>query len=296
MSPSKPTDVAQLRKMFVRTFGADFELLSDRVTEKNGDRFWRATVKAKHSGGFTFRYKFQRVNYGYKYGSNEYWVVVGESGCRRMMFFGTRPDMCVEDAIVISIQISDYVINHTFTTVSIYPQHFTSSYTGMEDLKTDAVDNPLADRMKFLGRQVRGSVYRDLRTVGVDYRAVFEARDAGQFNLQLAPQLPEGLRDFKNDRLADPIPINVVGDKESILTVAAEEHIWESDDAPDPSLNPRGSSSGGRNHYEKVLMLRPGDRISVTYCTMRLPNRREMELLADQVTPIVKSLPFSPDK
>src|SRR5213596_2217793 len=82
----KPANVALLRKQFVQAFGADFELLRDETKEEDGAKYWLATVQAKRSGSFSFRFKFQRVNYGYKYADNEYRVVVGEKGCKRMLF------------------------------------------------------------------------------------------------------------------------------------------------------------------------------------------------------------------
>lgn len=293
----KPANVAQLRQMFIQTFGADFELLGDEVKAAAGEKYWLARVKAKRSGSFSFRYKFQRVNYGYKYGDNEYRVVVGEHGCKRMLFYGFHPDMCVGDAIVLHIQISDYVINYRFSKLSIYRTPFSSSYTGVEDLKVDEVDNPLANHLKFLGRTVNPKLRRDLRAAFVDYRAVFEAKEPGEFKLHLSARLPDALQEFNRKREEEnAIPVIIVAEQDPTLTIAAEEYIWESDDAPDESYHPQSASLGGRNHPYGVLMLHPGDRISLTYGGMWLPTRQGLEALSDQVKPIIEKRPFFGDR
>jgi hypothetical protein len=290
----KPANVVQLRKLFVQTFGADFELLSDEVEEGAGGKFWVPTVKATRSGSFTFRYKFQRVNYGYKFSDNEYRVVVGEKGCKRTLFYGFHPDMCVGDSIVLRIQIDNYVTRHSFSKVSRFKTDFSSSYTGMEDMVTGEIDNPLAAHLKLLGRTARASIRRDLRYVSVDYRAVFEAKDPGQFKLQLSALVPDALREFdkKNVGSSHAIPIMIVAGDEPLRTIATEEHIWESDLAPDESYHPQSSSAGGRNHEAGVLMLHTGDKITLSYRGMWLPTREGMETLSLQVKPIIEKLPF----
>ena len=285
------TNIAQLRKMFVQKFGADFELLSDRVGEVERERYWIVTARAKRSGTFTFRYKFQRVNYGYKYGDNEYHLEVGDKGCKRMLFFSTRPDICVGDSIILHFQISDYVVNHTFTNVSSFPTYFTSSYTGMEGLQDEVVANPLGQHLKYLGRTVRSSIRRDLRYSAVDFSAIFEAANPGKVDLVLSADVPDALGEFHTQSQGVSFHMVVVPEGEPITTVVGLEHIWESDYAPDESHKPRSSSFGSRTHGQEVLMLHAGDRISLTYGAMSLPTRSGMEELSLQVKPVIKAAP-----
>jgi hypothetical protein len=282
------TNIDQLRKMFVQTFGADFELASDKTSDGKDGKYWVVTVKAKRSGSFTFRYKFQRLNYGYKFADNEYRVEVGEKACKRMLFFGFHPDMCVGDSIVLHIDISDYVVKHKFLNAGIYKTSFTSSYTGLEGLQAHDVENPLMAHLKFLGGNIRPSIYRDLRTVAVDFRAVFEAREPGNVNLQLSATVPELLREYYRPDEINSIPITIVAETEPITMVANEEHLWESDDAPDQSYDPRSGSLGGKNHYSDLLMLHTGDRVSLTYCGMKLPTGKDLEKVSNGVKPVIK--------
>jgi hypothetical protein len=282
------TNIDQLRKMFVQTFGADFELLSDKTSVGKDGKYWVVTVKARRAGSFAFRYKFQRLNYGYKFADNEYRVEVGEKGCKRMLFYGFHPDMCVGDAIVLHINISDYVVKHRFLNVDRYKTSFNSSYTGLEDLQTDEVVNPLGTHLKFLGRNIRPSIYRDLRRVAVDFRAVFEAMEPGNVNLQLSAAVPDQLRDYYKTEQINSVPIVIVAENEPITIVANEEHIWESDDAPDESYHPRSGSLGGKNHYSDLLMLHTGDRVSLTYCGVKLPTGNGLDKVSNEVRPVIK--------
>jgi hypothetical protein len=295
VSESESAKVTRLRALFIRTFESDVHLITDTVEEEGGDKYYVVTAIAKRSGNFTFRYKFRRVNYGYKFGDNEYHVVVGDDGCKRMLFYGFHPDLCVNDAIVLHFQISDYVVDHSFSKRSRFPEFFQSSYTGMEDLVAEEVDNPADKHMRYLGRTTNPSILRDLRSVAVTYRAIFQAAEPGRFTLKLAPVVPDVLLEFqKSEPREYSIPIVVVSENEPLVSTAEEEHIWESDLAPDESFHPRSSSVGARNHVAPVLKLRTGDRVSLTYSTMGLPTGKGLEDAARKVKPQIQIAPATP--
>jgi hypothetical protein len=107
--------------------------------------------------------------------------------------------------------------------------------------------------------------------------------------LKLAPVVPEALKEFqKSEQLEYSIPIVIVSENEPVVATAEEEHIWESDLAPDESYHPRSASMGGRNHNAPVLKLRTGDRISLTYSIMGLPTGKGLEDAAHKVTPKIQ--------
>jgi hypothetical protein len=286
---SQSVKVTRLRAMFIETFEPDFHLITDTVKEERGDKYYVVTAIAKRGGNFTFRYKFRRLNYGYKFGDNEYHVVVGASDCKRMLFYGFHPDMCVDDAIVLHFQINDYVTNHSFSKMSRFPEFYQSSYTGLEDLVTEEVDNAADKHLRYLGRTINPSIRRDLRSVAVTYRAVFEAAGPGRFTLKLSSVVPEALQVFQKPEPADySIPIVIVAENEPLVATAEEEHIWESNLAPDESYHPRSASMGGRDHNAPVLELRTGDRVSLTYSIMDLPTGKGLEDAAHKVIPKIQ--------
>ena len=59
--------------------------------------------------------------------------------------------------------------------------------------------------------------------------------------------------------------------------------------------NARWSSAGGASYPTSVLMLRPGDKISLPYGNTRIPNTKETLEFVPQVEPVIHMLPFAID-
>lgn len=291
-SQATKTNLPQMRKTFVEAFGADFDLLSDEVREKAGNKYWLATVRPKRSGNFVFRYKFRRINYSYKYSDNEFPIKVGDEGCSRTLSYGLRPDICLGDSLVVPISINDNLVNHTFTNVSRFVTADRSEFNELGGLILDRLqsENPTKAHLKYVGRTVRPSIERGLRYVQVSFQAVFEAVDMGSFELHMSPRLPAELREFASENpTSTKTPINIVASGIPITALAASEQVLESDEEQNPIV----SSAGGRSYQTSKLTLRPGDQIILTYCMMRLPTSRGLEKLADEVEPIIVQRPFS---
>jgi hypothetical protein len=79
--------------------------------------------------------------------------------------------------------------------------------------------------------------------------------------------------------------IVVVPTDAPITAIVHEESVWQTDEASD---SPRSSSSGGTSYPVAVLMLRPGDRFSLTYGGLTAPSRREVHDAAPEVAPAIR--------
>ncbi|HEY7543279.1 MAG TPA: hypothetical protein VID27_00265 [Blastocatellia bacterium] len=285
------TDVNELRKSFVEIFGQDFELLSDEVREKSGGKYWLAIVRTKRSGTFIFRHKFEQP-YSYRYQDRECRIFVGEKGCSRTLRHDLRPQyFCVGDRVIIPFLIGDRLTNHAFSRVSRFPHYYYGPFESGLDER--GVDNPIQDHLKYLGRESHVAVDRSGREASVTFNAFFEAAEVGRFNFSLSPHIPGEMQHYSGKAPQLFITSVVIVPQESPVTaLVAEESIYEKDEN---SENPRVSSSGGTDYPTSVLMLRPGDRVSLNYGRTHIPNNKQTQDLVKEVEPVIKLLPFSID-
>lgn len=281
------TSVNELRKSFIQTFGEDVELLSDEVREKYGGKYWLAVVRPKRSGTFIFRHKFEQTR-SYRYQDNECRITVGEKGCSRTLRYDLRPQLfCVGDSVIIPFILGDQIISHTFSRVSRFPKYYESPFeSGLDERK---VDNPTGDHLRYIGRDSHVAVHRDGRESSVSFNTFFEAVETGRFNLSIEPRIPGRMQHYPGKPPQHFITSVIIVPKESpVIALIASESVHGVE-------NERWSSSGGTNYPTSVLVLRPGDRISLTYGWTRIPNNEETRALVKEVEPVIKLLPFSID-
>ncbi len=279
------TDVNELRKSFVQTFGEDVDLVSDEVREMSGAKYWLACVRAKKSGTFIFRHKFEQTR-TYRYMDIECRITVGEKGCSRTLRPDLRPQLfCIGDSVIIPFTLGDQIISHSFSRISRFPNYYESSFDGPSDDRK--IDNPAANHLRYTGRDSHVAVHRHGREASVEFNAFFEAINIGRFNLSLSPRFPGAMRHdpgkppqlFVTSVIIVPKEAPVIGVIASVSVHGVENERW--------------SSAGGAGYPTSVLMLRPGDRISMTYGRTVIPNDKETQGLVKEVEPVIKLLPFS---
>lgn len=293
--------IEELRASFVEAYGRDFELVADAVREKDGTPFWLAFVRPKRSGEFVFRHRFETPGYGYRYHDNEMRVFVSEKGSRRELRNDLRPQtFCVGDTVIIPILVAERVVNHSFRRDSRFPQYYTSPFQNHLDER--AISSPAQVRgpdgspvLRYLGRESRDSVHRGGDRTSLSFTAFFEAIGVGRLDLELTPRLPPVLAGPGDQPQRDQRPVRsivVVPADAPITAIVHEESVWQTNEASD---SPRSSSSGGTSYPVSVLMLRPGDRFSLTYGGLTAPSRREVHDAAPEVEPAIRVGTFRVD-
>jgi hypothetical protein len=289
-SQAKVTDIDELKKNFVRTFGEDFDLLRDEVREKTGAKYWLAVVRPKRSGTFIFRHKFEQTR-SYRYMDAECRIRVGERGCSRALRYDLRPQLfCVGDSVIIPIIIGDHIISHTFSRVSRFPRFYESQIESVLDDR--GVDNPAGGHLKYIGREAVVAVHRDGKEASVQFVAVFEAVETGSFNLGLSPRIPGRMQHYPGKEAQHFVTSVVIVPREvPVIALIASESV----EGSDKRTEPRSSSLGGTGYPTSVLVLRPGDRISLIYGLTRIPNNKKTQALVKEVEPVMERLSFSID-
>ena len=147
--------------------------------------------------------------------------------------------------------------HHTFRRVSRFPEYFVSPFQTAFDSRPIEAAATLPV-LKYLGREAHAATNRSGTRTTVQFLAFFEAVGAGRINLELSPRWPASPQQAQIITHS----IIVVPPDSPITALVAEESTSESDEA---SETPRASSSGGNNYRVSVTMLRPGDRISLSY-------------------------------
>jgi len=285
----------ELRRQFAEAFSLDFDLVRDEVREKDGAPYWLAHARAKRSGEFVFRHLFETPHYGYRYHDDEMRVFVSESGCRREVRDDLRPQpFCVGDTVIIPILVADRVVDHTFRNVSRFPRYYSSPFRSELGAALSVSEESPAGVpfLRTIGREMHHSVHRGLNRTSLHFQVFFEALEVGRFDLELSPRLPVALAGHSGPGSAVRRSIVIVPRGAPIAELVAEESVYETDEK---SENPRVSSSGGTSYPVSVLMLRPGDRFSLTYGEMVVPATEETLEAAREVTPAIQGRPFSLD-
>lgn len=277
----------ELRQAFVQTYSPDFELVSDEVREHDGRTYWLASVKATRSGEFVFRHGYESPGYGHRYHDNECRIFIGEKGCRRELSESLRPQtFCVGDTAILPMLVGKGLTHHTFRRVSRFPEYYVSPFQTALDSRPIGISG-LSSVLTYLGREAHPATNRSGTRTTVQLVAFFEAAGTGRLNLELSPRWPASMQQAR----VLTHSILVVPPDSPITALVAEESTLESDEA---SETPRASSSGGNNYRVSVTMLRPGDRISLSYGTaVVMPGAEAAD--AAQVEPVVHARPFAAD-
>jgi hypothetical protein len=288
---TKPGDLDQLRRDFVAVVGKDFELVKDEMKERSnasgGGTYWLAHIKPKRPGSFKLIYRYNYNVPHYSHVEREFGLNVGRKGCRRgVPNYGSYHRFCVGDTIIFPVAIYNFT-EHAFSLTS---QEYTPEddavwekvYPASVDVGADQsrVINPVAEQLKYVG----SSSYRLLHRNGgytLEGYAVFEVQSPGRFNLTVSANYP----DLQSAVLSGVgasggVPIMVVS-RDTAVTLLASHH-----EVRGYTMGFNGkeyvSSVSGDAYMVDLMILQPGDRISVKYfTTIRSPNYERRERAAN---------------
>jgi hypothetical protein len=293
-APGVTPDTARLRQALATAFGEEFEIvrteLSTGIAERGGT-FWLVHARPRRSGDYELRYRYQyrdRVRPHdplYTHVEHTSYVRVGASGCWRRR---EGKDVCLGDTIILPFVVDDYT-GHTFT---LGRRGSTASGGAGEREpppplemapEVDSVANPLSAHLRYLGTTSQEMLRRS-GGGSVVYSAEFQAVAPGSFNLSLNG----------GASAAGSIPIVIVPRGQPVTVLLANETVVGTDQL-------QGFSSHTGNQYlTALLLLQPGDRISLEYRHHTFSARQEREQGSragrmEDVVPVITRLPFHLD-
>lgn len=302
--PKQP-DATALRSKFVTAFGRDFDLVKDefktRVNESSGESYWLAYAKPKHAGYFYLQYRYRYNDKLYSHVEREIRFGVGPKGCRRgPPYAGTYSRFCLGDTVIVAVVIDRYT-EHEFKLVKAEPlndekdwETFDDKHPAVRDQGLDQtqIANPAAEHLKYVGSRSHKMLHRSLGYT-LELHADFEAVGPGRFNL-LVSSSPQNVRPGAN--AVGSVPIIVVARATPVTLLAGHEEVRGF------ALGYDGreyeSSTSGNSYMTNVIIMQPGDRISLRYfSTVR---GREFESGPDardpseNLKPVISVHPFSP--
>lgn len=287
-------DTARLHRALAAALGEDFRIvhteLSSGLHERAGT-FWLVHATPRRSGMYELRYRYDYRDLArpedplYTHVEHTSSIRVGERGCRRRLQ-GT--DICLGDTIILPFVVSD--TGHTFALTFREPS--ADGFTGYVDTQaapgTEPVPNPLSAHLRYLAthryempnraRTGRG------RTVT---SAEFVAVAPGRFNLSLS----------STPSAAGSVPIVIVPRGQPVTVLLANERITAS------HATQRFASHWGNQYLTTVLLLQPGDRITLEYTPPGTTDALEpfsastgaADSLAGSNAPVIARFPFQVD-
>jgi hypothetical protein len=275
------SDSASLRASFLAAFGNDFELVKDemrsRTNEQGGGSYWLAYVKPRGPAYFTLQYSFKRDDKHYSHEERDIYVAVAPKGCRRgPPSSGVYHRFCMGDTIIVPVFVlgaSDHEFKLTKQTPAADEDWRTAEErypeSGADRLDKSAVENP-ADSLRFLGRSSHKMLHRNSGYT-LQLHAHFEAVKPGKFNLLVGTATAGTAR----DKHPGGVPIIVVDRNTPLTLIAGREAVRGF------TMGHNGqeyvSSTSGNSYMTGLIVLQPGDRISVLYLSARRGPRLERD-------------------
>ena len=271
---SVPPDSASLRSSFLAAFGNDFELIKDGITprtnEQGGGMYWLAYVKARQPGYFALQYSFKRDDKHYSHEEREIHITVAPKGCRRgPPSSGVYPRFCMGDTIIVPVLVAG-ASSHQFKLTKQAPaadedwKTFDERYPDFRnrDLDKTPVTNP-SESLRYVGRRSHKLLHRRPGYT-LQLFADFEAVKPGRFNLLVSSSAYSG-RAEKTP--GGSIPIIVVDRSSAVTLIAGREEVRGF------TMGNNGqeyvSSTSGNSYMTNLILLQPGDRISILYLSVR---------------------------
>jgi hypothetical protein len=313
--PPVRRDATQLRRALARALGGEFEIVRDELTRRStyysGGGFWLVHVRPKRAGQFSLKYVYEYDDPFDKSGEPHARVErtialgVGPRGCwRRPEHMASRYEPCLGDTIILPIALDAYkteYAGHTFefTVHSVAPEAAPAGPEKWEEdlarqqeagLDKEAVANPSAEHLKYLGRTTHIMPHRAPGYTAVSY-ATFEAVKPGRFNLSLGASAPGVPPDGHPG--GGSVPVIVVERGTPVTWLAAQESVSDH--------KGRFSSHWGENYLTSPVIMQPGERLTLPFHSFSRrgskseskPNERE---LARNVAPVIHRHPFHIDR
>ncbi len=246
-----PPDTAQLRQALAGVLGDDFEIvraeLHAGLRERSGT-FWLAHLRPRRAGDYVFRYtyayidRFRSERPLYTHVEHTAAIRIGEAGCLRR----AGRDACLGDVVIVPVVAGDAVgpfAGHVFELTRRGPGQDLVS-TQVEE-RVDPRSTAAAPHLRFLGTQLDELPHRRLGMT-IEAYAVFEAAEPGALTLTLSP----GGREVPVVVVERGAPVTVLLRNEQVRSYHATE---------------RFASHTGNQYLTDVLLLQPGDRISLPF-------------------------------
>lgn len=290
-SPSKSPVLQQLRSRFKAAVTRDFEVVKDEFKEHSnasgGGTYWLVHLKAKHSGYFVLNYRYNYNDPHYSHVQRDFSLNIGAAGCRRgPPYYGSYSRFCVEDTIIVPIIINNFSEHEVKLTSTAYAKEdeaaFEDRYPTSEDrgLNSSQVANPAAEFMRYVGSTSHKMLHRNGGYTLESY-AMFEAQRPGRFILSVG---------------AASAPIIIVARDTPVTLLASRQEVRGYSRGYDD--REYVSSSSGDSFMTDLMILQPGDRISLTYHTsVRSRKFERKERAGDDepkpVSPLITKLPFT---
>lgn len=281
-------DTARLREALADAFGEDFEIarteMSHGMTERGGT-FWLVHARPRRSGDFELRYRYDYRDRTrphdplYTHVEHTSYIRVGEAGCWRRR---QGKDVCLGDTIILPFVVQDYT-GHVFTMARRGSSADVGTGVTEPPVQTAAVDsvpNPLAAHLRYVGSSSYEMLHRNGGSTTV-WTAQFEAVAPGRFNLS----------PWETTSPAGSIPILIVPRGQPVTVLLGAETVVGTDRV-------QGFSSHSGNQYLTTLMLlQPGDRISVEYRRMTISAHQERAegsraARLEDSAPVITRFPF----
>ena len=284
-------DTARLRQALATALGDEFEItrteLSSGLRERGGT-FWLVHARPRRSGDYELRYQYlyrdrvRPTNPLYTHVEHTSYVRVGEQGCWRRR---QGKDVCLGDTIILPFVIDDHT-GHVFTLGRRGSSAGGAAGEAGEAEppppvemapEVDSVANPLSAHLRYLGTTSQEMLRRS-GGGSVVYSAEFQAVAPGSFNLAVN----------ESASAAGSVPIVIVPRGQPVTVLLANETVEGTDRL-------RGFSSHTGNQYlTSVLLLQPGDRISLQYGHHAF-SAREEPLRKEDTVPVITRFPFHLD-
>jgi hypothetical protein len=252
-------DTAQLRRGLATALGGDFEIVRTELhsgLRERGGIFWLAHVRPLRSGDYSLRYVHEyidRVRPGdplYTHVEHTIGFSVGGTGCARRAEGRTA---CLGDLIVIPVMAGDArgpLGGHVFEASRRGDagawQRFAEP--APEDDLAAATPNPAAPHLRYVGARLVEMPHRSLGET-VEVSAVFEAGAPGALELSAG---------------GVAVPVVVVARGTPVTVLLEHERIRQY------HQEAGFASHTGSQYSTDVLLLQPGDRVTLPFFTRTL--------------------------
>lgn len=277
-SSQQPVDLGRLRSEFAAAVGKDFEIVRDefkqRANARGGGTYWLAHVKAKHSGDFSLTYRYNYNDSHYSHVERQFNLGIGPKGCRRRPpHAGSYSRFCVSDTIIIPIVINNFTEHRFFLTsrINTKEEDAASETPPLEMNEQDLVDSPVSNAVEGYLHYVGSTSHKSLHRNGgytLEAYAVFAAERPGRFNLALSTAFPDAPAGIRSSVGVSPgVPVIIVSRDTPVTLLASGHEVRGYTKGYDG--REYVSSTSGDSFMTDLLILQPGDRISLKYHTSR---------------------------
>lgn len=304
---SATADSASLRSGFLAAFGNDFELVKDETTsrtiEQGGGTFWLAYLRPHAPGHFSLQYSFKRDDKHYSHEEREIRFSVAPKGCRRgPPSAGVYARFCMDDTIIVPVFVlgasrHQFELKKQALAADDDGKTFDEEYPNFRDrdLDTAPVSNP-SQSLQYVGRRSHKMLHRKPGYT-LQLFSDFEAVKPGKFNLLVSSSAYSGPSDKTP---AGSISIIVVDRGTPVTLVAGREEVRGF------TMGANGqeyvSSTSGNSYMTNLIVLQPGDRISVLYLSVTRSGDFERRISSGRddsndpsegTTPVISVHPFA---